>query len=69
MALDTALAATRTTLYYCCLPVIVILRFLWAASAIIIAPIVHVARYLFYAIAWPVRQLAKLEASARCLLQ
>lgn len=68
MALDTALAAIRSTLYYCCLPVLVVLRLLWAALVIITAPIFHVAHYLLHAIAWPVRQLAKLEASARCQL-
>ena len=67
MVLDAALAATRTTLYYVCLPFILTLRFLWAALLIITAPIVHVAHYMLHALAWPIRQLAKLEVSASLL--
>ncbi|MCJ1247203.1 hypothetical protein MMC30_004417 [Trapelia coarctata] len=61
MVLDAALTVTRTTLYFICFPFILTLRFLWTALVIVTAPIVHVADYLLHAIAWPVRQLAKLE--------
>jgi len=69
MVLDAVLTATWTTLYFVCLPFILTLRFLWTALVIVTAPIVHVAHYLLHAVAWPVRQLAKLEVSAPLLPQ
>jgi len=61
MSVSTVLSVTATVLYYIGLPVIIIVRLLWAALIFVSAPVRHVAQYLTHGVIWPLRQLGRLE--------